>query len=57
MVIHAGREDRDCESDHQPHHLSLDEKINVAVAVPRERARAEKHHEAENHEARDGQQE
>ena len=35
----------------------LELSTGVAVAVPRERARAEKHHEAENHEARDGQQE
>lgn len=55
MIIKERAEGTDPESHAQPDDLAFNEKINVAVAVPRERARAEKHHDPDDQHAENSQ--
>src|SRR5947209_2754104 len=48
MVIEQRCRDANRQSNTEPNRLSFDEKINVAVRIPRKRARAEKHDDADD---------
>src|ERR1700674_491129 len=56
MIIEERAHGADRESHAQPDGLALDEKINVAVAIAGERARAEKHHDPDDEHAENSQE-
>ena len=56
MVVDQGRHRADNKADAEPDHLSLHEKIDVAVTVARERTGAEKHDDADDQHAENGQE-
>src|SRR5437660_6303078 len=56
MVIEERSDRADREPHPEPDRLALNEKINVAMAVPRERARAEKHHDPDDEHAENSEE-
>src|SRR5256885_1731042 len=56
MVIDDRPDRADYEPDAEPDDLPFDEKIHVAVAVLRERARAEKHDDADDQHPQNGEE-
>ena len=56
MVIDQRSHRADHKSDAEPNRLSLHEKINVSVTVPRKRAGAEKHDDADDQHSQHSQE-
>ena len=56
MIVEERSKGADREPDAEPDGLALNEKINVAVAVARECARAEKHHDPDDEHAENSEE-